>query len=105
MAKEIKKVVLAYSGGLDTTAIIPWLKENYDDNFKERTVSRYVKELREAIGVPKSAPPREYMAVDELPPGKQTQVDFGEMTMPNAGGKGKPAVRQEVFRRCAKFDA
>ncbi len=28
MAKE--KVVLAYSGGLDTTAIIPWLKENYD---------------------------------------------------------------------------
>ncbi|MBQ4379302.1 MAG: argininosuccinate synthase, partial [Treponema sp.] len=28
MAKE--KVVLAYSGGLDTTVIIPWLKENYD---------------------------------------------------------------------------
>ena len=28
MAKE--KVILAYSGGLDTTAIIPWLKENYD---------------------------------------------------------------------------
>ena len=28
MAKE--KVVLAYSGGLDTTAIIPWLKENFD---------------------------------------------------------------------------
>ncbi|HKL84964.1 MAG TPA: argininosuccinate synthase, partial [Treponemataceae bacterium] len=28
MSKE--KVVLAYSGGLDTTVIIPWLKENYD---------------------------------------------------------------------------
>ena len=26
---EIKKVVLAYSGGLDTSIIIPWLKENY----------------------------------------------------------------------------
>ncbi|HAE62271.1 MAG TPA: argininosuccinate synthase [Eubacteriaceae bacterium] len=25
-----KKVILAYSGGLDTTTIIPWLKENYD---------------------------------------------------------------------------
>ncbi|GHV47969.1 argininosuccinate synthase [Spirochaetia bacterium] len=25
-----KKIVLAYSGGLDTTVIIPWLKENYD---------------------------------------------------------------------------
>lgn len=31
MAKEIKKVVLAYSGGLDTSIIIPWLKENYDN--------------------------------------------------------------------------
>ena len=26
--KDIKKVVLAYSGGLDTSIIIPWLKEN-----------------------------------------------------------------------------
>ncbi|MBC8533352.1 argininosuccinate synthase [Yeguia hominis] len=29
MKKEIKKVVLAYSGGLDTSIIIPWLKETY----------------------------------------------------------------------------
>ena len=29
MAKEIKKIVLAYSGGLDTSVIIPWLKDNY----------------------------------------------------------------------------
>ena len=29
MAKE--KIVLAYSGGLDTSCIIPWLKENYDN--------------------------------------------------------------------------
>ena len=28
--KKVKKVVLAYSGGLDTSVIIPWLKENYD---------------------------------------------------------------------------
>ncbi len=28
---KVKKVVLAYSGGLDTSAIIPWLKETYDD--------------------------------------------------------------------------
>lgn len=27
---EKEKVVLAYSGGLDTTTIIPWLKEHYD---------------------------------------------------------------------------
>ena len=30
MEKKIKKVVLAYSGGLDTSIIIPWLKENYE---------------------------------------------------------------------------
>ena len=28
---DIKKVVLAYSGGLDTSIIIPWLKENYNN--------------------------------------------------------------------------
>ncbi|MCQ2475837.1 MAG: argininosuccinate synthase [Clostridia bacterium] len=31
MMKEIKKVVLAYSGGLDTSIIISWLKENYNN--------------------------------------------------------------------------
>jgi len=31
MMAQIKKVVLAYSGGLDTSIIIPWLKENYND--------------------------------------------------------------------------
>ena len=31
MKQSVKKVVLAYSGGLDTSIIIPWLKENYDN--------------------------------------------------------------------------
>jgi argininosuccinate synthase len=30
MSEQIRKIVLAYSGGLDTSIIIPWLKENYD---------------------------------------------------------------------------
>ena len=29
MAKKVKKIVLAYSGGLDTSVILPWLKERY----------------------------------------------------------------------------
>ena len=29
--ESIKKIVLAYSGGLDTSIIIPWLKENYNN--------------------------------------------------------------------------
>ena len=31
MKKDIKKIVLAYSGGLDTSVIIPWLKEHYNN--------------------------------------------------------------------------
>ncbi len=30
MKQQYKKIVLAYSGGLDTSVIIPWLKENYE---------------------------------------------------------------------------
>ena len=33
MKKDIKKIVLAYSGGLDTSIIIPWLKENYNNPY------------------------------------------------------------------------
>lgn len=31
MSKGVKKVVLAYSGGLDTSVIVPWLRNNYDN--------------------------------------------------------------------------
>lgn len=31
MSTRVKKVVLAYSGGLDTSIIVPWLKQNYGD--------------------------------------------------------------------------
>ena len=30
MGKKVKKIVLAYSGGLDTSVILPWLKDKYD---------------------------------------------------------------------------
>jgi len=33
MSKKVEKIVLAYSGGLDTSIIIPWLKENYDNPY------------------------------------------------------------------------
>ena len=29
--KKIKKIILAYSGGLDTSVMITWLKQNYQD--------------------------------------------------------------------------
>lgn len=49
----------------DMTAaqVSDWLKEQYREEMSERTVSRYVKQLREEYGLKKSDPPREYEAV------------------------------------------
>ena len=51
MNKEnVKKVVLAYSGGLDTSIIIPWLKENYN-NCEVIAVSGNVGQAEELEGL------------------------------------------------------
>ena len=34
---KIKKIVLAFSGGLDTSIILKWLQENYDDKVIDYT--------------------------------------------------------------------
>ena len=52
--KKIKKVVLAYSGGLDTSIIIPWLKENYD-NCEVIAVSGNVGQADELEGLEEKA--------------------------------------------------
>ena len=31
--QDVKKIVLAYSGGLDTSILIPWLRENYNNPY------------------------------------------------------------------------
>ncbi len=54
MADKIKKVVLAYSGGLDTSIIIPWLKENYD-NCEVIAVSADVGQGSELTGLEEKA--------------------------------------------------
>ena len=52
--KDIKKVVLAYSGGLDTSIIIPWLKENYN-NCEVIAVSADVGQGKELDGLEEKA--------------------------------------------------
>ena len=54
MENKIKKVVLAYSGGLDTSIIIPWLKENYD-NCEVIAVSGDVGQTTELDGLEEKA--------------------------------------------------
>ncbi len=52
--EDIKKVVLAYSGGLDTSIIIPWLKENYN-NCEVVAVSGNVGQADELDGLEEKA--------------------------------------------------
>ena len=58
--KDIKKVVLAYSGGLDTSIIIPWLKENYN-NCEVIAVSADVGQESELDGLEDTKPPSQVL--------------------------------------------
>src|SRR5207237_8119886 len=53
MNQKVKKVVLAYSGGLDTSIIIPWLKENY--GCEVVSVAVYVGQAYETSGLEANA--------------------------------------------------
>ena len=99
MLDEFKTVILSWikaNSRISSAQICDWLKENYPGDFKERTVSRYVNRLRSDYNLPRVINPREFTAVEELPPGQQMQVDFGEMYMPRAEG-GRIKIRFAAF--------
>lgn len=65
-----------------------WLKE-YDCNFPNthpKTVYNFVMWVRQEYNIPKEKKYREYSVVEELPFGKQAQVDFGEYNMRRSTG-------------------
>lgn len=76
---------------LSASQITDWLEERCSfKNVGDSTVRTYIKELREQYHIPKTLHYRTYEAVEELPKGKQMQVDFGEKTVPTSeGGKIK----------------
>jgi len=75
---------------LTAAQVCDWLKEHYRESYAERTVSRYVREVRDQYRLLKTNHPREYEAVDELPMGQQMQLDFGEYSMKSVdGGRAK----------------
>lgn len=77
---------------LSSAQIMDWLVEIYEDqSLKERTVRRYVAWLRKKHQIPKPVTTRQYEAVEELPPGFQLQVDFGQTAVFKASG-GKSMI-------------
>ncbi len=71
--------------------IYDWLKECYPDftQVSEKTVYNFVLYVREKHKLLKEFTLREYQQVQELPYGKQAQVDFGEYNMTNASQQRK----------------
>ena len=68
-----------------------WLKEHFDNlaNVNEKTVFNFVLFVRDKFSIPKPFNYRDYAQVEELPYGKQAQVDFGEFNMRTEYGKRK----------------
>ena len=67
--------------------VYDWLEEKYRNLiFNEPTLRNYVRSIREEYNIPKEHGIRQYEAVEDPPPGKQMQVDFGEKKVINAEG-------------------
>jgi len=66
-----------------------WLKEHYPGfpDVTPKTVYNFVMWVRQRHNIPIPDPQREYCIVEELPWGKQAQVDFGEYNMRDGQGK------------------
>ncbi|WP_236560924.1 IS21 family transposase [Pontibacillus sp. HMF3514] len=72
---------------LSASQIADWLDERCSfKDIGESTVRTYVKELREKYHIPKVLDSRTFEALQELPKGKQMQVDFGELKVRTSKG-------------------
>ncbi|PHJ39783.1 hypothetical protein P378_01380 [Desulforamulus profundi] len=71
---------------MSSAQVMDWLKEHYKINCKERTVRRYVSNLRKKHNIQKKEANRQYQAVADPPIGYQMQVDFGETTVRKSTG-------------------
>lgn len=73
---------------LSASQISDWLEEKHGcKGAGDSTVRTYVRELRERYHIPKTLTFRSFEALEELPKGKQLQVDFGEQKVKTTKGK------------------
>ena len=77
---------------MSAAQIYDWIKERScleTLEFKERAFRNYVKEIRKEYDIKRPEKCRQYEAVDELPMGKQAQVDMGEISIETMTGRHK----------------
>jgi transposase len=78
----------------DMTAaqVYDWIKERTGMKtlpFRQRSFRNYVNAIREEYDIPRPDTTRQYEAVEELPMGKQAQVDMGEISLETPSGRHK----------------
>lgn len=66
--------------------VMDWLKEHYQLDCRERTVRRYVSNLRKKHNIHGKESTRQYQAMADPPMGYQMQIDFGETTVRKSTG-------------------
>lgn len=94
-SKIAKKLKISRNRVIDAQ-INDWLKDKFHiQSTAENTIRNYVNHLREYYHITKVAVNRMYGAVDELPPGQQIQVDFGEMIVDTSSG-GRQKLYVEI---------
>lgn len=75
---------------ISSAQLYDWCKERSlveTLDFQQRSFRDYVKSIREEYDIKKPCRSRQYEAVDELPPGEQSQVDMGEILVETASGR------------------
>jgi len=72
---------------MSAAQVYDWLEEKYGKlNFNEPTLRSYVREIRKEYNILKTTVMRKYEAMDDLPMGKQIQIDFGMKKVFNTSG-------------------
>lgn len=71
---------------ISSAQVMDWLKEHYQLDCRERTVRRYVSNLRKKHNIHKKEAARQYQAMADPPMGYQMQIDFGETTVRKSTG-------------------
>lgn len=77
---------------MSAAQLYDWIKERSCLEtlaFQERCFRDYVKSIREEYDIRKPETSRQYEAMDELPPGRQAQVDMGEIILETTNGRHK----------------
>jgi transposase len=91
---------------MSAAQVYDWIKERMnlkELTFKERAFRNYVRHIRKEYDIKKPDTTRQYEAVDELPMGKQAQVDMGEIILETTTGRHKKVYCFAMVLSCSRY--